>query len=420
MMQFRLLFVSLDFSFGFRMPIPSPCIGVCAVAADGTCEGCLRTLDEIGLWSTASDIEKLRILDATIARTTASKLPAEAIIAHLDSLCKPPGSLGDLERLAFDLCRIQNTLSPVSNPRRLVIFAADHGVAAQRVTAWPSGVTSMVVGVMAKRRSASGVMAHACGVDYRVVDVGCLYPPAVQPEHTNPSHLTFWSHPVAAGTQDLSLGPAMSRTQFQAAWRVGTVQADAAVDERFAIVAAGEMGIGNTTSASCLASLLTGTSPGNAIGRGAGVNDEGLAIKRAIVTRATQRAMHWVEKEDWKGVACEVGGFEIVAMSAFFVRASQRGLVIVLDGFIATAAALLAERFYPGTARSMIASHLSSEPGHVKALETLQLAPFLDWKLRLGEGTGAILLMPMLDAAAAMVTQMATLSDLTNETPVMP
>jgi nicotinate-nucleotide--dimethylbenzimidazole phosphoribosyltransferase len=397
----------------FVMPIPSPCIGVCTVAADGTCEGCLRTLDEIGRWSVASDAEKLAILDATIERATASRLPPEVIRARLDSLCKPPGSLGELERLAFELCRIQNTLTPVSQPRRLVVFAADHGVAAQRVTAWPSEVTSMVVGVMAKRRSASGVMSRACKTDYRVVDVGCLQPPKVPTGHSEGVDSIFCSHPVAAGTKDLSSGPAMSRTQFHAAWRVGTAQADDAANEQYAVVAGGEMGIGNTTSASCLVTLLTGLSPEQSVGRGAGVNDEGLAIKRAIVTQATSRAKPWIEKEDWKGVACEVGGFEIVAMSAFFVRAAQRRLVIVLDGFIATAAALLAERMYPGTARSMIASHLSSEPGHMKALESLGLVPFLDWKLRLGEGTGAIMLMPMLDTAVVMVTQMATLDDVT-------
>jgi nicotinate-nucleotide--dimethylbenzimidazole phosphoribosyltransferase len=395
------------------MPIPSPCIGVCTVDTDGFCEGCLRTLDEIGRWSTANESEKRAILDATVQRATANRLSADAIRAHLDSLCKPPGSLGDLERLAFELCRIQNTLQPASNPRRLVVFAADHGVAVRRVTAWPSEVTSKVVGVMAKRKSASGVMSLACNADYRVVDVGCMHPPAVAADLIQGSRSVFWSHPVAAGTRDLSAGPAMSRTQFLAAWRVGTAQADAAANERYAVVAAGEMGIGNTTSASCLITLLAGISPEESVGRGAGVSDDGLAIKRSIVTQATGRAMPWVTKEDWKGVACEVGGFEIVAMSAFFVRAAQRRLVIVLDGFIATAAALLAERLYPGTARSMIASHLSAEPGHVKALESLGLSPFLDWNLRLGEGTGALLLMPLIDTAVAMVTQMATLDDVT-------
>ncbi len=395
------------------MPIPSPCIGVCTIATDGTCEGCLRTLDEIGRWSTASTREKLEILDATIERATSQKLPAQAIQSHLDSLCKPPGSLGELERLAFELCRIQNTLAPTASPRRLVVFAADHGVAAQRVTAWPSEVTSMVVGVMAKRKSASGVMSLACNTDYRVVDVGCAHSPRAVSDFVQGSQSTFWSHPIAAGTKDLSLGPAMSRTQFHAAWRVGTAQADAAANEQYAVVAAGEMGIGNTTSASCLITLLCGVSPDESVGRGAGVNDEGLKIKREIVTQATRRAIPSVMKEDWKGVACEVGGFEIVAMAAFFVRAAQRRLVIVLDGFIATAAALLAERLYPGTVRSMIASHLSAEPGHVKSLQHLGLSPFLDWNLRLGEGTGAIMLMPLLDTAVAMATQMATLDDVT-------
>lgn len=396
-----------------QMPVPSPCIGVCTVAADNTCQGCLRTLDEIGRWGKASDTEKLAILDAIELRSQLGRLSGEAIQSHLDSLCKPPGSLGELERLAFQLCRIQNSLSPVTSPRRLVVFAADHGVAAQGVTAWPSEVTSMVVGVMAQQRSASGVLCRACSTDYRVIDVGCLQPPAVSEPFGLGSPLSLESAPVARGTRDLSLGPAMSRTEFQIAWRTGMAQADAAADEGFVVVAAGEMGIGNTTSASCLAALLAGLSVEDAVGRGAGVSDQGLECKRQVVARATRRALPLVEKEDWKGVACEVGGFEIVAMAAFFVRAAQRRLVIVLDGFIATAAALLADRLYPGTTRSMIASHLSSEPGHTKALQFLSLQPYLDWRLRLGEGTGAILMMPMLDAAVAMVTQMAKLSDVT-------
>lgn len=395
------------------MPVPSPCIGVCTVAADGTCEGCFRTLDEIGRWSKATDSEKLAILDAIDVRSKAGKLSTGVIQTHIDSLCKPAGSLGELERLAYELCRIQNTLSPVSSPRRLVVFAADHGVAGRGVTAWPSEVTSMVVGVMAQQRSASGVLCQACNTDYRVIDVGCLQSPSVNDKNGLGSPIRFLSEPVARGTQDLSLGPAMSRTQFHIAWRVGMAQADAAADADFAVVAGGEMGIGNTTSASCLAVLLAGLSVDDAVGRGAGVNDQGLELKRQVVARATGRATSFAQKDDWKGVACEVGGFEIVAMAAFFVRAAQRRLAIVLDGFIATSAALLADRLYPGTSRSMIASHLSSEPGHVKSLQFLSLQPFLDWGLRLGEGTGAILMMPMLDAAVAMVTKMAKLRDVT-------
>jgi len=265
--------------------------------------------------------------------------------------------------------------------------------------------------LMAQRRSASGVLSLACNTDYRVIDVGCLHRPKVTVAKNLSSTSTFWSEPVADGTQDLSLGPAMSPTEFHAAWRVGISQADAAADAKHAIVAAGEMGIGNTTPAACLVALLTGVAPEDCVGRGAGVDDHGLRIKRQVVTQAIKRATPFAQKEDWKGVACEVGGFEIVAMAAFFVRASQRRLVIILDGFIATSAALLAERIYPGTSRSMIASHLSSEPGHIIALQSLSLRPFLNWNLRLGEGTGAILMMPMLDAAVAMVTQMAKLDD---------
>jgi len=359
----------------------------------------------------ASDVEKRAILNATFERGASQKLPPESIQSHLDSLCKPPGSLGYLESLAFELCRIQGSLTPVARPRRVVVFAADHGVASRGVTAWPSDVTAAVVGVMVTGRSASGVLARSSSTDFRVVNVGCLYLPPVQSDVNRSGSCCYISDPVSAGTADLSVGPAMTRTQFNAAWRVGAAQADAAADDGMKVVAAGEMGIGNTTSAACLVTLLTEMTPYESVGRGAGVSDEGLVIKREIVQRATDRAKHWVDRSDWKGVACEVGGFEIVAMAAFFVRSSQRRLTIVVDGFIATAAALLAEKLNPGTASLMIASHLSSESGHMKSLEALRLTPFLGWSLRLGEATGALLLMPMLDAAAAIVNEMAKIED---------
>ncbi|MGV3482881.1 MAG: nicotinate-nucleotide--dimethylbenzimidazole phosphoribosyltransferase [Planctomycetaceae bacterium] len=393
------------------MPIASPCIGVCTVDAEQTCEGCHRTIDEIRRWSSAGESEKRAILAAVASRADRGKLSVDVISSHLHSLCKPPGSLGELERLALEICRIQNTLTPRTRPRRAVIFAADHGVAAQGVSAWPSEVTAKVVSVMAARRSASGVLAQASDTDFRVVDVGCLHRPNVVQHSSSDAPSCFVSSPVADGTADLSIGPAMTRLQFNAAWRAGITQAEEAASDGMQVVAAGEMGIGNTTSAACLASLLCGISTPHAVGRGAGIDDQGLARKQAVVADATDRARPLAEREDWKGVACEVGGFELVAMAAFYVRAAERGLTIVLDGYIATAAALLADKLVSGTAKSMIASHRSSEPGHQKSLDALGLTPFLDWNLRLGEATGALLLMPMLDAATAMVTGMAKIED---------
>ena len=356
------------------------------------------------------------MLTSISGRVFAGKLSPATIQERIDSLCKPPGSLGDLERLAFELCRIQNTLTPETKPRRVVIFAADHGVAARGVTAWPSEVTSAVVEVMATGRSASGVLARNNNAEYHVLDVGCLRHPRVNAIDDSSTQAKFISARVAAGTADLSIAAAMTRTQFHAAWRVGLAQADSAADDGCIVVAAGEMGIGNTTSASCLVTLLTGLSPEVSVGRGAGVDDRGLERKRNFVKSATNRVTPIAIKGDWKGVACEVGGFEIVAMSAFFTRSAQRGLTLILDGYIATAAALLAERLYPGTARSMIAAHQSAEPGHEVALKHLGLVPFLRWNMRLGEATGAIMLFPLLDSAAAVITQMATLADVTMPT----
>ncbi len=396
------------------MPVPSPCIGVCLVDSESTCTGCLRSVEEIAAWSTATDPQRAQILQRVELRSQADRLSDDAIRSHFDNLCKPPGSLGELERLAFELARIQNSLQPKTNPRRAVIFAGDHGVVAQGVSAWPSEVTAGVLGVMTTGRTASGILAKKTETDYRLVNCGCKYLPVLR-DHLyaggKVDRVAIEPYSVAPGTADLKIGPAMSRTQFHLAWKIGVEQANSAADEGMALVIAGEMGIGNTTSAACLTSLLTGLDPSESVGRGAGINSEGLQRKLDVVRIAVGRTRPLVEKMDWKGVGAEVGGFEVIAIAGFFVRAAQRRLTIVLDGYITTAAALLAERMYPGTSRWMIASHLSSECGHGSALESIGLEPMLKWNMRLGEASGALTLLPMLDLAAAITTQMASLSD---------
>jgi len=339
-----------------------------------------------------------------------------SITERLNSLCKPPGSLGDLERLAFALCRIQNRITPQSAPRRVVVFAGDHGVNVHGVSAWPSEVTSAVVGFMATGRTASGVLAKTTGADYRVIDVGCLVPPRLEDSRPVLGEVTFVRKPVRLGTADLKTVAAMSESEFDAAWEVGVMEAALAAEDDIQIVAVGEMGIGNTTSAACLVTLLTGQSVETSVGRGAGIDDHGLETKREVVRVATSRVASNVADQNWKAIACEVAGFEIVAMAGFYAGAAQRKLTIILDGYVATAAALVAEKLAPGTSRSMIAAHQSAETGHAKALESLGLQAFLNWNMRLGEATGAILLFPMIDAAAAMMNEMATLDDLLKQT----
>jgi nicotinate-nucleotide--dimethylbenzimidazole phosphoribosyltransferase len=330
---------------------------------------------------------------------------ADATRRHLDRLAKPPGSLGRLEELAVRLCSIQRTLSPRARPRRLVIFAADHGVVAEGVTAWPSSVTGVMIRSILRGGAACSVLAASCDTEVVLVDVGCRSEPA-------PAGPNYRVRRIGPGTANLARGPAMTLDEFEGALDVGRSEARTAREDGMRVVAAGEIGIGNTTPSSCLAVLLGGVPPDRAIGRGAGADEAILARKRQVVEQATTRARRSMER-DVRAAIAEVAGFEIVAMAGFFLEAHRLGLTIVLDGMIATAAALIAEALEPGTAGSMIAAHRSDEPAHAPMLERLGLVPLLgDWRLRLGEGTGALLAMPLLDAAAAMVTRMDTLDSL--------
>jgi nicotinate-nucleotide--dimethylbenzimidazole phosphoribosyltransferase len=331
-------------------------------------------------------------------------LTPEAVQAHLDSLTKPPGSLGRLEDLAARLCRIQQTLKPETRPRRLVLFAADHGVVEEGVTAWGAEVTELMIRNIVGGGAASSVLARSTGTDLRLIDVGSLA--GALPEST-----AYACRKVRAGTRNLAREPALTTDEFGRAVDIGRDEARAAAADGVRVVAAGEMGIGNTTPASCLAALLAGAAVEECVGRGAGIGDEALGRKLVVVSRAVEAARARLGA-DPVGAMASVGGLEIAAIAGFFAEAAEIGLTVVLDGFVATAGALIAERLRPGTATSLIAAHRSAEPGHALALAGLGLVPFLDtWRMRLGEGTGALLLMPLLDAAAAVVAEMATLSD---------
>ncbi len=331
---------------------------------------------------------------------------------RLDSLTKPPRSLGRLEELAARLCEVQQTLSPVTTPRKLVLFAGDHGVVVAGVSAWPAQVTGQMVGNIRAGRAASTVLARETRTDAILIDVGTLGGDgANEGGFSGPlDGCRFRDRRIRAGTRDLSKESALSPGEFDATVEVGRDEARTAARDGMRVVAAGEMGIGNTTPSACLAMLLADVPLNAAVGRGAGADEDTLNRKRAIVEEAVARARRRVAS-DWLGATAAVCGLEIAAMAGFFAESGAAGMTIVLDGYVASAAALIAERLQPGTARSMIASHVSAEPGHCSVLEHLGLSPFLDWKMRLGEGTGALLLMPLLDAAAAITCHMATFQD---------
>jgi nicotinate-nucleotide--dimethylbenzimidazole phosphoribosyltransferase len=336
-------------------------------------------------------------------------LTREDIWWHLDGLTKPSRSLGRLEELALWLCEVQQTLQPETTPRRLLLFAADHGVVQAGVTAWPASVTGLMIRNMCGGGAASTVFARQFGADVTIYDVGSNEP---QTGVESQPGIELHDCRVRAGTRNLAEEPALTVEEFRRAWEIGVAAARRAASEDVRVVLVGEMGIGNTTSTACLAMLLADVSLNDAVGRGAGADDETWARKRAVVKHAVERAqglMLAYPMDDIVAPMASVAGLEIVAMAGCFAEAHAKGLTIVLDGAVATAAALIANVQSPGVSGSMIAAHLSAEPSHAAALAKLQLTPFLDWNMRLGEGTGALLLLPLLDAAAAMTKGMATL-----------
>ena len=328
------------------------------------------------------------------------------VAERIAALCKPPGSLGAFEAIAARLCEIQRTLKPSTKPRHVSIFAADHGVVTEGVSAWPSSVTKAVVALMSTQRTASGVFAKTLDCHYEVVDVGLMEPAAVCAGETR-----LIQAAKRRGTGNLLHEPAMLALDFDHTWNVGTHRATCAMKAGSKLLIGGEMGIGNTTSASCLVSLLTGTDPLKVVGRGAGIDDAGLLRKQQVVSAAIQRVRSLQLRSPIE-IACQLGGLEIVALAGFYAEGVKLGATIVVDGFIATVAALLAESVCPGTSRALIAGHRSVEPGHVAALIALGLVPVLDLQMRLGEATGALAALPLIDLAAAMVCDMATLDDL--------
>lgn len=325
--------------------------------------------------------------------------------AHLDALAKPRGSMGRLEDVAVRLSLTQRRPDPRTRPRALVLFAGDHGCVADGVSAWPSAVTAMMVGTILSGRATSSALAAAHDCALRLVDVGVNGP------RITDGPAFFRDARVADGTASLAIGPAMTAAAFEMAWRVGADEAERAVQGGAALLIAGEMGIGNTTPAACLTMLLADAPAEDAVGRGAGADDAVLAIKRAVVAGAVARAQPQLAEEPRRAIAA-VAGYEIAAMAGFYARGAARGTTLLLDGYVATAAALVAERLAPGTASAMIAGHRSAEPGHAAALATLGLEPLLEWGMRLGEGTGALAALPLLDGAAALLTGVARLDEL--------
>jgi nicotinate-nucleotide--dimethylbenzimidazole phosphoribosyltransferase len=328
----------------------------------------------------------------------------EAALAHQDLLTKPRGSLGRLEDLAVWYASARGRF-PIPAPKRtaLALFMGDHGVVSEGVSAYGSHVTAaMACNVMAGGAACS-VLARRHGVDLVAVDVGIsgdLSPAPVDPL------VPLVNARVRAGTRNMRVARAMEPEEARAAIDVGSAVAERCARQGVELAAVGEIGIGNTTSAAALVSIFTGAPPEHTCGRGTGVDDATLARKIHVVREALEK--HGVDPAQPMEALCAVGGLEIAATVGFLLRASALRLPVLLDGFVTCAAALVAFAMEPAARHRWRASHASAEKGARLALARLELEPALDLGMRLGEGTGALLAMPLVQAAVELQAQMAT------------
>jgi nicotinate-nucleotide--dimethylbenzimidazole phosphoribosyltransferase len=347
-----------------------------------------------------SNQEKYRIFLGDMDIEAPSELWRQKARTHLDSLTKPLGSLGRLEDLASQMIAIRQDNFGEAIHKSVYVFAADHGVTAEGVSAYPREVTYQMVLNFLREGAAVNVLSRLHGVDLHVVDVG------VDADFKDMPGLIH--RKVARGTRNMLHEPAMSVEEMTQAISTGMEVASDAVAAGVTMIAIGEMGIGNTTSASAITCALTGAAPGRATGRGTGVDAKAYAHKIQVVEALISK--HFGASPDPSALEilrC-VGGLEIAAMVGMILAAARQRLIVVVDGFISTAAAALAAAIAPTVKGYLIAGHQSQEPGHKVLLDHLNLTPVLALNMRLGEGTGAVLAMPILESAIALYTQMAT------------
>lgn len=319
---------------------------------------------------------------------------------YLDTLTKPPGSLGGLEELAIQLSAITGELKPSVTPTAVVVFAADHGVAAEGVSAFPQEVTAQMVANFANGGAAINVFARQIGAQVEIVDVGVAAPLTMQ---------GVTSAKVRHGTANMVVEDAMQVEQALAAIDVGVVAVERARRAGAKCLIVGEMGIANTTASSAMLAVLTGESVASVVGAGTGINPQQQAHKVAVIERAINARQ--ANPEAPLEVLAKLGGLEIAAMTGAYLAAAAHRLPAIVDGFIATVAALTACRLCPAVRGYLIFGHRSQEPGHDIALKALEAKPLLDMGMRLGEGSGAALAYPLLQAATAMMREMATFAD---------
>ena len=324
----------------------------------------------------------------------------EAILRQTQ-LTKPAGSLGRLEQIAIQLASLQGHQDIAIDNIHISIFAADHGIAEEGVSAFPQVVTTEMIRNFARGGAAISVLAKTLNAHLEVIDVGSVHP-AGQLEGVIEQR-------IAAGTKNFLRDEAMTAEQLNEALAIGKATAQRAVEANADLFIGGEMGIANTSAATAIACVITGCSPNDIAGPGTGLDSAGVLHKAEIIQQALD--MHGIKKDEpMQALQC-LGGFEIAALTGAYLYCAQEGLPVLVDGFIASVAALVAISFQPQARDWMFFAHRSAEPGHRHITEALQITPLLDLQMRLGEGSGAAVAVPLLQMAAATHTQMATFAE---------
>mgnify|MGYP003370679156 FL=1 len=316
---------------------------------------------------------------------------------HLNALAKPLHGLGRLEDMLIQIGAVRRTEKFSIHKRALIVMCADNGVVEEGVTQTDSSVTTIVANNFARGMTSVCLMAKTAGVDVIPVDIGVKEDTVIRQEK------------IARGTKNMVKGPAMTREETVRAIETGIRLAEECAERGYEILLTGEMGIGNTTTSSAVTAVLLGKEPETVTGRGAGLSDEGLKRKyRAIKTAIERNAPN---AEDPLDVLAKVGGLDIAGMTGVFLGGAALNLPVIIDGYISAAAALVAARLCPEVKGYMLSSHQSKEPGMKGILEELEQHPFLDCQMSLGEGTGAVSLIPLLDLAMSVYEGMETFAE---------
>jgi len=321
--------------------------------------------------------------------------------ARQDLLTKPQGSLGRLEALSIQIAGMTRQSQPQVHQKVVVVMAGDHGVVQEGVSAYPQAVTPQMVLNFLSGGAAINVLSRHVGARVVIVDMGVAC--------DIPAHPDLLVKKVAYGTQNIATGPAMNRQQAEQAILTGAAIVESEIARGLDILATGDMGIGNTTPSAAIAAAVTGKPAGEIVGRGTGVDDDGLKRKVAAVERALR--VNQPAPNDGLDLLARVGGFEIGGLAGAILGAVANHRPVVIDGFISTAAAIIAVLLAPQVKNYLIAAHTSQELGHRAMTEWLGLTPLLDLQMRLGEGTGAVLAMSLVEAACKILNEMATFGE---------